>query len=99
MWSMVRWPMQRDCVAHGTRGGGVRATSGGRTFSAPSRRLPELGALRPLPAGPLRTSRPSWCWLEAGHADDRLGQPDVAGRALELRVPEGEDAAVGRHEP
>src|SRR5436190_30612 len=33
------------------------------------------------------------------HADDRLGQLDVAGRALEGCVSEGEDPAVLGHEP
>ena len=33
------------------------------------------------------------------HADDRLVECDRPGRAVELRVAVGEDAAVGRHEP
>ena len=34
-----------------------------------------------------------------GHADDRLVQVHATGRAVELRVAEGEDPAVGRGEP
>ena len=34
-----------------------------------------------------------------GHADDRLPQPDCAGRAVEAGVAEREDAAVARNEP
>ncbi len=34
-----------------------------------------------------------------GHADDRLGQVDGAGRAVEVGPSVGEDAAVGGHQP
>src|SRR5918992_5222126 len=60
----------------------------GRRASAPSRRLPTLRALTE-PSGPCGPEGRLRGRLEAGRADDRRVQLDVAGRALEGAVAEG----------